>query len=63
MNLQELMGGLMGGLGGLGGTESETDTGSDGTEDICETLKDSPPEVQEQFARPVPRIRPIERDS
>ena len=58
VNLQELMGGLMGGLGGLGGT-TETETGTTdpgGTEDICETLKDSPPEVQEQFADQCPEF-------
>jgi hypothetical protein len=57
VNLQELMGGLMGGLGGLGGTD--TDTGGSGSfsdEEICETLKDSPPEVQAQFAEQCPEF-------
>jgi len=56
VNLQELMGGLMGGLGGLGGTETETDSGGTSPEDICETLNDSPPEVQAQFADQCPEF-------
>jgi hypothetical protein len=57
VNLQELMGGLMGGLGGLEGSDSESGGGTSGeTEDICETLKDSPPEVQEQFADQCPEF-------
>ena len=58
VNLQELMGGLMGGLGGLGGTDTDTgtDTETGGTEDLCETLKDSPPEVQAQFAEQCPEF-------
>ena len=58
VNLQELMGGMLGGLGGLGGTtESGTlEEDGSGTEDICETLKDSPPEVQESFAEQCPEF-------
>ena len=56
VNVQELMGGLMGGLGGLGGTDTESGSIDPGTEDICETLKDSPPEVQAQFADQCPEF-------
>ena len=55
VNLQELMGGLLGGLRGLEG--SSDDSGGELTpDDICETLKDSPPEVQQQFTEECPEF-------
>ncbi|MGH2753794.1 MAG: hypothetical protein ACRDLB_05115 [Actinomycetota bacterium] len=55
VNLQELMGGLMGGLGGTetgGSSSEEVELG----EDICEQLAEQPPEVQQQFVEQCPEF-------